>query len=86
MRVQPAVGTQPYGPEGNPMGLTVRMHRPALTDHTLESPEEDVGRAESPAGAQWWTHIGDAPKTATAQRFRAPRSHTLTHSTGMRVP
>ena len=28
MRVQPAVGTQPYGPEGNPMGLTVRMHRP----------------------------------------------------------
>ena len=28
MRVQPAVGTQPYGPEGNPMGLTVRMLRP----------------------------------------------------------
>ena len=57
-----------------------------MTDHTLESPEEDAGHAESPAVAQWWTHIGDAPKATMAQRFRAPRSHTLTDSTGMRVP
>ena len=39
------------------------------------------GHAESPAGAQWWTHsFGDAPKTATAQRFRATCFHTNTHS------
>ena len=70
------------------MGLTcLDGNAPTLTNVTLESPGEETGHAESPAGAQWWTHsFGDAPKTATAQRFRAPRSHTLTHSTGMRVP
>ena len=72
--------------KGIPWDSQCACTAPALTDHTLESPEEDVGRAESPAGAQWWTHIGDAPKAATAQRFRTPRSHTLTHSSGMRVP
>ena len=86
MQVQPAVGTQLYRPEGNQQDSQCACTTHALTDHTLESLEGDVGRAESPAGAQWWTHIGDAPKTAKAQRFRAPRSHTLTHSSGMRVP
>ena len=69
------------------MGLTcLDGNAPTLTNVTLESPGEETGHAESPAGAQWWTHsFGDAPKTATAQRFHAPRIHTNTHSTGMRI-
>ena len=64
------------------MGLTcLDGNAPTLTNVTLESPGEETGHAESPAGAQWWTHsFGDAPKTATAQRFRATCSHTNTHS------
>ena len=64
------------------MGLTcLDGNAPTLTNVTLESPGEETGHAESPAGAQWWTHsFGDAPKTATAQRFRATCFHTNTHS------
>ena len=70
------------------MGLTcLDGNAPTLTNVTLESPGEETGHAESPAGAQWRTHsFGDAPKTASAQRFRHPNFHMHSHSTGMRMP
>ena len=51
------------------------------TDHMIESPEEDAGREESTAGAQWWIHIGMHQRQPWPRAFTHPvPTHTHMHS------
>ena len=84
MTAQPAVGTQPYGPEGNPMGLNVPPHRPCPDQHTPKSPAEEKGKRNHPHGRSGRPTVGDVPKTATARLFRAAAFPRHSHSTGAR--
>ena len=81
---QPCGSSQRWEPsptdqKGTPWDSQCTSTAPALTDHTLESPEEDVGRAESPAGgAVVDPHWGCTKCSHGPALSRTPLSHTHT--------
>jgi hypothetical protein len=76
MTAQPAAGTQPDGPEGNPMGFDVPPHRPCPDQHTPKGPH----RGEGASGITRTGAVVD-PRLAMYQSQPQPCSfeHLLPH-------
>ena len=74
------VGTQLIRTRREPHGAHMpRWQRPPTSKHTPESPDAERGHAESPAGAQWRTHVRGCAKDCHGPALSSS-CHTHSHA------